>query len=279
MLSNTDEYKNLMRLLDSIEEKYGFNMHTQCKVNYEFLTVWREMCDIYVDDVYLTAAVKFILACCIADKILDSKRFVQDEKESVSGMLMHIRENNYQIAQTERFNELGILFNEIFHVIYSIWDEDLKQMLINKIERAFRSEDFMWRYKLTDVSERDIDFSLLVDKSIEFESAALLLSISQEYNNKYVSCANLIGKIFAMVDDMCDFIEDIKNNRINSILYWNRFNCDNTLENRIDSVVDNMESFIAKLDSAITELKAHVSDDAYYYIMGMIKEWCLIIPQ
>ena len=105
---------------------------------------------------------------------------MQDEKESVSGMLMHIRENNYQIAQTERFNELGILFNEIFHVIYSIWDEDLKQMLINKIERAFRSEDFMWRYKLTDVSERDIDFSLLVDKSIGFESAALLLSISQE---------------------------------------------------------------------------------------------------
>ncbi|OUP81644.1 UNVERIFIED_ORG: hypothetical protein B5F06_14620 [Lacrimispora saccharolytica] len=70
-------------------------------------------------------------------------------------------------------------------------------------------------------------FQLLTNKSIEFESIALLMSSIGEEFEKKILLADLIGEICWLADDLFDFVEDIKNQRVNSLLYFPGLNTSN----------------------------------------------------
>lgn len=272
LVPNSKEYNDLICLLDDIEKKFEFNMRKQCLVNYTFFKLWRNMLGISENDVYLLTAVKFVLACCIADKVIDSKRFSDMEKRYLISKVNHLSIIN--LDESNIFYELDLLFNEIFLTIEKINDKDDKKIIYKKIKKALISEKFMGEHTLRDCAiMNELNFHLLIDKSVEFESAAILLNLVECGCKNHIGISNMVGEIFWIIDDICDFIDDIKNNRANSILFYNIMpnGCD--LNQRIDKSFELVENITNRLKTQLECLKSLISSELYYYILCMIWEW------
>lgn len=266
------EYQNLQSLLSIVEQKYGFNM---C-LNYKQLYLWQRTVMSELDTERMLAAGKLVLFCCLIDNLLDSPRFSAAEKDKIcekAGTLFF-----YSPTQEDRayFTELDILAEDILQFYqdhpadpaYPEWKEDLYQ--------AFQSESYMYRSALKKHEKlSDEHLSLLLDKSIKFEKAAFLTA-TYGYNTKQsVEAAELLGEVFWLVDDLCDFIEDVRAGRKNSLLFY----CVQetgifTLEKRIELVYANMDFAIDRLDRVLIRLKTLINRDMFSFIITQIWKWC-----
>ncbi len=65
---------------------------------------------------------KFLIVCCLADKILDSKRFCTEEQQKIINLLTMERRR-----QEASFFELGELLEEIDHYIEEYENTELKE--------------------------------------------------------------------------------------------------------------------------------------------------------
>jgi len=268
-------FDSLLGLLDTVEAKYGFDMQKICAPNYNKFVLWqRAFPGGSVND--RMAAIKFVVFCCLVDKILDSPRFTEAEKEAVCRKV-DVRHLTAEVPyQSESFPEIDALLNDIrIHLIAPEWrDSACLPMLLKKMDRAFTSEIYMWKNPLLlRESFNKGDLHLLVDKSVDFELAAFLLA-SQCMDHPDAAVARYIAIAFWLIDDLCDFVEDIHCKRRNSLLFC----CvptDETisLEERIELAYSNLEKMIVLLETCLKKLKSCTNSELYQFILNEVWEW------
>lgn len=298
------EFENLMDLLDIIERRYGFNLQKQCEVNYILLSLWRkeshhlwekenhfrqEQDSRISPESDLFIGLKFLLAGCLLDKILDSRRFDISSKQSADRKMSSDYIQNYLNDPEEPFPEINHLLAESVAGIYSLeffFQKRRKQesfiqernLIINKLEKAYVSEKFVWKMDLAHVINQENNeclFQLLTNKSIEFESIALLMSSIGEEFEKKILLADLIGEICWLSDDLFDFVEDIKNQRVNSLLYFPGLNTSNVgintkldIRQRVELVFENQKYFILEIENRLARLRSLVDTDLYLFLLN-----------
>lgn len=157
--------------------------------------------------------------------------------------------NNGKKEAGSFFFELGELLEEIDHYIEEYENTELKEKILKLISDAFTSEQYMWRHLLLekeDFNQKVI--GLLTDKSVKFEKAVLLLSLKEEMSKAAIEAADLIGKISWLTDDLCDFISDIREQRKNSLLYFEMPDEEMDLEYRAEMALEHMSNHIRRLE-------------------------------
>ncbi|MBR4026651.1 MAG: hypothetical protein IKJ01_03715 [Lachnospiraceae bacterium] len=134
----------------------------------------------------------------------------------------------------------------------------------------------MYKHPLEQVEKFDPkEMPLLVDKSIQFETAAFLMATFGRNTNISLDAAIETANIFWLVDDLCDFIEDIKAKRKNSMLFFCVHNNELlTIAERAKIAFHNAEEFICLLEENLTLLKTNTSQQFYQYILNEVWEWC-----
>lgn len=275
-----EKYSALKLLLDKVEQKYGFNM----KLNYAQLTLWqRRFCapnesELKENAFYASGA--FVLFCCLIDNFLDSPRFTVADKEDV---YKKIEQFDGAIYKNNKFLELDILIEQFLFFLNSC-SEDAnckKAYLRTEINRAFTSEIYMYKSALhKDSRLSDAEFNLLVDKSVAFEKAALLTASYGNNSAKSLKAAEVMGNIFWLIDDLCDFVEDIRENRKNSLLlYCVKENTNYSLEERVEMVYQNIEIPIQQLFQNINELRTVAGQELYVFMMNQIWKWAFRVRE
>lgn len=265
-----DEYREIIKILDVIQTKYEFNMQRMCKNNFELLSLFQFTFMRKIDKKQREAGLKFMIACCFADKILDSKRFSKVEQQEISDALsIKVIKNKNKFCK-----ELLLLLSDVYTYLEKYEDIFMKKMLSEMIWDAFESEQYMWKNKL--VERELVDKSVLhflIDKSVKFEKAALLLVLKEQISEQAINVAQIIGEIFWLTDDLCDFISDLKEQRKNSLLYWNIPNKYLDLNERVVLATENMKNNVSQLEDCINNLKKSANQKLYLYVIYMVKMW------
>lgn len=270
-----EETEKLLELLNGIEKKYEFNLQRMCRNNFELLSLYQIEFLGQIKKRQRSIGLKFLIVCCLADKILDSKRFCTEEQQKIINLLTMERRR-----QEASFFELGELLEEIDHYIEEYENTELKEKILKLISDAFTSEQYMWRHLLLekeDFNQKVI--GLLTDKSVKFEKAVLLLSLKEEMSKAAIEAADLIGKISWLTDDLCDFISDIREQRKNSLLYFEMPDEEMDLEYRAEMALEHMSNHIRRLEDYLKKLEIIAPGDLYFYIINMVKRWFADIEQ
>ena len=271
-------FDKLLILLDEVYRKYGFDMQKTCAPNYNKFLIWQKENGGLVNYKDILIATEFIQFCCLADKILDSRRFNNEEKEQVRSKLnvnLFLSEQEYK---SQYFEEMDILLNDIRRILTN--EESTKSpyysIIIEKMDKAFKSEIYMsTNFLLPNQSIKDDEMNLLIDKSIEFEIAAFLLCSLSSPGKNTLKVSKCIAEIFWLIDDLCDFTEDINCGRKNSALFYcSSKNIEMKLADRVEMAYGNINQFIDLLIKKIIELRDMVGTDLYEYILNEVWEWC-----
>lgn len=264
------DYDELNELLLQIHEKYNIDMN----VNYVQLYLWQKCFLEKTNDEAILAASYLVTFCVMADCILDSTCFSEKQKKYVC------QKSNLLLRQTDRkeeFPELDRLLSGFLNYMRIHRDDVFfsKKLLKKTLWKAFQSEIYMYRSKI-DFSEdiKEEKLSLLVDKSIEFEKAAFIVSLYGNNNEASVLAAELLGKVFWLVDDLCDFIDDIKSRRKNSLLiYCADKETFGSFEERLENVFKNMNKAVSELESTLRKLRNYVDEPFFCFLVAHIWNW------
>ena len=82
-----EETEKLLELLNGIEKKYEFNLQRMCRNNFELLSLYQIEFLGQIKKRQRSIGLKFLIVCCLADKILDSKRFCTEEQQKIINLL------------------------------------------------------------------------------------------------------------------------------------------------------------------------------------------------
>lgn len=271
-------FDNLLSLLNQVQQCYEFNMQKMCLPNFNKFVIWQKERNGIVDYKKILVATEFVVFCCLADKILDSQRFSDDEKEKVCQKLnikLFLSEKEYK---SEYFVEMDQLLNDIR--VFLI-DKDTQKcpfysLIVNKMEKAFKSEIYMSNnYLLAVQMMNSEEMHLLIDKSVEFEMAAFLLASVSATCKNTLKVAKYIANIFWIIDDLCDFVDDIRGRRMNSALFYcSAIGIEMQLSDRVEIAYANIDIFINELEKNIFALKDTVGEALFCYVLNEVWEWC-----
>lgn len=274
----SEMFDELISLLNEIYRKYEFNMQKTCSINYNLFTLWEINNSNYVNYENILIAIKFILFGCLADKILDSQRFSKSEKEKV------IEKLDIRVFVSEKpfisdcFKEMDILLNDIrcFLVSETAKKSPYYEIIIRKMEQAFLSEVYMSQTSLK-LKEKMLssEMRLLIDKSVEFETVAFFIASISNITDRTMASAKCISEIFWLVDDLCDFVDDIKCKRKNSVLFYcTPMDEEINLVNRVDLAFSNLNIILDKLENNIFTLNQIVKPQLFDFVINQIWVWC-----
>ena len=273
-----EQFRWFYELLDCVEKKYGFDMQKILLPNYNKFVLWQKcfMQEYKIENIEI--AMQFIVFCCLADKILDSKRFLIEQKEVVIHKLniKHFISNSDYVS--DEFQELDRLLNNIRRFIEKHMHKNSVELkkILDCMECAFRSEIYMATVPLLHKEKFDpAKRCLLIDKSVQFETAAFLLASFGANSARTQKAALDVANIFWQIDDLCDLMEDIKAKRRNSMLFLCVHESNElTLAERAHKCVENAEEYIIMLEKNIWLLKQDANDAFYTYILNEVWEWC-----
>lgn len=269
-------FERLYELLNQVENNYGFDMQKMILPNYKKFVLWQRCFLNDFDATRVKIATEFIVFCCLVDKILDSNRFSDSDKELVCQKLnarYFFAEHEYK---SDGFFELDILLNNIRSFIVNSKSQEEQEKLLCFIDKALVSEVYMYRntLEMNDKMSKS-EHHLLIDKSVEFEKAAFLLASFGNNTKKSESSAENVGVIFWIIDDLCDLIEDMGCKRRNSILFMG-VNSEEVVElsQRFNIACANLNIFIEILFENLNNLKDNSNTTFYNYILNEVWEWC-----
>lgn len=270
-------FDQLLSVLDVVQSKYGFDMQKMCLPNYNKFLVWQKNNSGKVNYQEMLVAIEFIVFCCLADKILDSQRFSDAEKEKVCQKLdvgLFLSEDEFESGY---FVEMDILLNNIrrFLVQENIKKHPYYRIIEEKMEKAFKSEKYMSKNFLKPVEKMKMEeMPLLIDKSVEFEIVAFLLGVFSDISEDALVISKCIANIFWLVDDLCDFVEDIKFKRKNSVLFFcTKMDMEMSLTDRVEMAYENIDLFINELEKNLYNLETLSGRDLFDYILNEVWEW------
>lgn len=263
-------YDDIIEKLNDIEKKYEFNMQRMCRNNYQMLTIFQLECKGEINEESRKYALEFLIFCCFADKLLDSRRFDFEQKKQVSRLL-----GLYGVMEEDnKFYELKWFVEDVSKYITRYKNSEKRNYIEDLVNAAFISEVYMWKIPI-EKKEKFLqkDGYLLLDKSIKFEEVALLLALGEDFEESDCKVANLIAKIMWLTDDLCDFTQDIKENRRNSLFYLNMPECELDMNKRGQYALYNMDNYVKMLEGYISELEYICKEPLYYYIVSLVEKW------
>lgn len=269
-------FDKLLQLLNIVEDKYGFDMQKMCAPNYNKFILWQHSFPgANTNDILV--AIKFVIFCCFVDKILDSPRFTEAKKEAVCKKINIQNFKSKELYQSDIFPEMDILLNDIRSYLFALKRQNsvYLPLILEKMNRAFISEVYMWKNPLLlqESFNRD-EFHLLIDKSVEFELVAFLLVSWRSQDSNAANAAQYIATIFWLIDDLCDFVDDIQCKRKNSVLFYNvPTEKVTSLEDRIELAYQNLEQMIILLETCLEKLKLCIDHALYEFVLNEVWEW------
>lgn len=272
------DYSDIINVLDQVYKKYDFDLHKQLQPNYTKFVLWQLSSIDQRHESQIKIAIKWILFCCLADKFLDSVRFTVEQKKAICKKLDVKWFTQPEQFVSNEFEEMDILLNDIRKFITSkqIIDCSYFSQLIKSIQNAFVSEIYMSTTFLDAVEPFKNDSrELLIDKSVEFERVAFMLSVLPESNNKIEKIAISMGEIMWLIDDLCDFVEDVQCKRKNSLLYM-FIKDDDTfdLSYRVKVVSERLSTVFFMIHKRLELIKNGADESMYSYMIFLVRDWC-----
>lgn len=268
-------YHELYTLLDQVEHKYEFDLQKNIATNHTRFTLWQQYFCGNAAPANTLAATRFVIFCCLADKILDSNRFSLDQKEAVCKKLHSQHFFSERSYESQNFPELDILLNQIrIYLLKCNLSSKDRDELEEHMRRAFNSEIFMYRYPLKKLDAMaESDLPLLIDKSVEFELSASLIAGPSPYSPQMVKAATCIGRIMWIIDDLWDLPEDAAAFRRNSFLFFDLPLESCSIKERIHGAQANIKLHVDMLVNDFQSLKKIVNSTLFNHIRWIVCKW------
>lgn len=260
-------------LLDDIYMKFNWSFHKNAKTNIAKFRLWRKEFSLPENDTLVYAATYFVLYCCLVDKIIDSRCFSEDKKKLLCKEL-----NSFWKITSESvcaFSEVALLGKRMKRLLFrkSLQNNFKWFQLLHKINRAFSSECFLYEHPL-ECFNTNIQLHNLTDKSICFVSSAFEIAALDSFNIRMEKLSEIIGNIFWLIDDICDFAADLEDGIINSaLLFCTDLKQEMSIEHRINYALSNMEVMTQKLEAEIEEMNILASTELSNWILNQLWEW------
>ncbi|MDO4306362.1 MAG: hypothetical protein Q4C77_05965 [Eubacteriales bacterium] len=267
--------EQLNTILDQIRFTYGFDLRRNARINMEKFRIWRRELGLPDADYYAYVATCFVVFCCLEDKILDSRRFSSDEKEALCGELSLFW--NREMLERCRFPEVWALGTQVAEFLAKQEKIDSSRYLAlkDKIDRAFSSETFLYHHPLSSFDGK-LNLCCLTDKSVEFVAASFEIAAYDSDQNKIKEIAKLIGELFWLIDDICDFPADIEDGIMNSaLIFCTDISQEMPLYERIEHAAFHMEYMIRELECRNEYLERMVGAELCRFIRNELWDWTL----
>lgn len=266
--------RGLCSLLEQIYAVYGFDFRKNARINIVKFRIWRRELELPENDDSVYAATCFVLYCCLIDKILDSRRFSQTEKEILCEELMLL--GNGKTKTRYYFPEIWILGAKTFDFLKGQPNDSfVRDEIKAKINRAFSSEIFLYKHPLV-CFDKTMSLHSLIDKSVEFVSASFEITACDSDQTRVREIANLIGELFWLIDDICDLPSDIEDGSINSaLMVCTDMSRNMSLNNRIEYAALHIENMIQKLERNDVLLSRLTGDEMCRFIRSELWNWTL----
>jgi hypothetical protein len=273
LLSNIALDRELEILLDGIYEQYNWHFHENARANIQKFRLWRKEVGLQDNESLVYAATCFVIYCCLVDKIMDSRKFPKEEKTVLCKELHIFWEEKSDVSLT--FPHVTLLGMKIKEFLFRNVKKTEKRFssMVDKIDRAFASECFICTHPLhcfnTTIQSHD-----LTDKSIEFVSASFWIAAYDATDKKMEELAEIIGEVFWLIDDICDFVADLEDGTINSALFFcTDMTQEMSLDERVNKAVENMEMMIQRLEVKVERLKELSTTQFADWILNELWTW------
>ncbi len=225
----------------------------------------------------LLLSLDFNLYCVIVDRILDNN-IEGFSKQKIWDRLSwdEAKKTFYYgcIRQEEDF--LDYLLNRMAIQIRDLALEDKHywKEICENIKKAFESEIYMSR-ECFNGKGIPVDMARYMDKSIKFVKVCFQIAgYTGKERSKINICAESVGVLFCLVDDLCDVFEDLRDGFCNSLLICEMENSNNDQEQAILCLTNNLEQYLKKMKTAMDYLRENTNEDFFHFILWELSEWC-----
>lgn len=246
--------------------------------NYMKFHLWQESFGVGKSkEALLLLALDFNLYCLIIDRILDNS-IEGFSKQKIWDRLSwdEAKETFYYgcIRQEEDF--LDFLLNRMAVQVRDFMPEDKQywKEICKNIQKAFESEIYMSRECFYGKGIPTV-MARYTDKSIKFVKACFQIAgYTGKDRSKINICAESVGVLFCLVDDLCDVFEDLRDGFCNSVLICEMGNSNNDREQAVLCLTNNLEQYLKKMKTAMDYLRENTNEDFFHFILWELSEWC-----
>ena len=211
----------------------------------------------------INCATIFVLLGCLLDQWLDNgndqlrhkARLILDW-ENGCGKYFIGKKRDKDTLITSMLSELGDHLEEIKKASPHNYD-----LIISELRRAIEAE-----VKGMNTSNSAQDLPYAKDKSVLFVLVSFLFASSGNLLEDEIQFCRMIGEVMSLVDDLCDLVEDVKHNQINSILCCS----------------DGSEDLLLVIDEALQTLgcnlkllRENLSTEFYNFLLYNLRKWAL----
>jgi hypothetical protein len=153
---------------------------------------------------------------------------------------------------------------------------ELDSTIVEMSRRAIGSEVFVSECDVNDMG--DAPRNLVTDKSDKFTMVGILLAMMDVDAMKAESvreCAQLVGDILLLIDDLSDLYEDIEQKQVNSLVYDTHMQMQDEaqMQAMIDRIIEFLPEYVLKLDSCRKKLLKHLSNQTMDFVNYLINHW------
>lgn len=230
-----------------------------------------------LNDQITEVGIHYTLYGCVIDKILDDEKTVDKDQyiKRLEAFSLGVIDDKDTQFEEGVFTKLGNLINHKFLTTSKEYS-NLNDIIVELSKRAIDSEIFVSQH---DMYTRGAPRNLFVDKSDKFTMVGILLAlmdVREEDRQALIECAQSIGTIFLLIDDLSDLYEDIENKQINSLVV-DGLEDDLQLEKAIDHIMIHLPDYVIELKKCMNQLELHLSRQTLDFVHFLIVNWLLNI--
>lgn len=216
----------------------------------------------------LKTAVYFSLLGCVLDFLLDNGSSVQkmEAREKLGWEYCKEYLVGFACAKSKSavdiiYEKLAIGFSELKHI-----NPQRYACLLELVKEAIGAELYV-----ADAKQPDTDEALVRNKSVLFVQIAAEIALAGKLELSPVErdAIMCIGKIFALMDDVCDYYEDLEKKQKNMIAARiSQGNWEGVLRQAIEELVANLDV-----------LRASVNEVLFAFIKEEVRDWTMSCPE
>ena len=271
-----ERFEDIIYVCRRIKEKYGIDYSYKLDANYYQRVIWQRAILGRELEEEAKVSTEWVLFGCLIDTFLDSETFSNIFKDKLCMKLNGDIFFKNQPSPCTVLPEIDILTKDIYSYLTreSTKKSACYSYLSKSIERALASEKYISTGSLKIGKYKNDNLPLLVDKSVEFEKTAYMISIFPYLNKQCISLIINISEVFWLIDDLCDCFDDVKARRKNSLLFmFARDDEDIDTEERLFRVYKNIPQICERIEQNLDKVRVMVGEEYYYYLTVLIWRW------
>ena len=218
------------------------------------------------DKVLIQTSVYFAVLGCLLDYLIDYGSGIQKAEARRKLSWEYCSEYFFSESMAREESAIDLLYEKVsvgMHKVF-LYNEKRYQFILRLVQLAIRAEQVV-----NHDNQKFIKKNYVLNKSVLFIRIAveILLCNKNRIESADREAINALGEMFALIDDLYDFYEDIKIGQMNLLMMYVQE------MNSAERACMVIEDKVLEVKEKLKILKRRFDEELYEFVLQEIKEW------